>query len=225
MAPPRGQYFTLLPPFLSHCRQPPGRRRFGGAAQSLFKQYSAVLERHPLPTKIVTSGIVCGSGDAACQAITLNDGGRERPADSGTPADRGGFDGGRCARFVVLGGALLAPVLHVWYGRLGVWIPGGNPMAVVKRLALDQLFFAPLFIPTFMSSLMILEKGSSCTSAVIVERLKLSWADAVLLNWTLWVPANGINFAFIPGRYQVLFANCVGFVWNTALSFQATKES
>ena len=50
------------------------------------------------------SGLICGSGDAACQGVFLF-----TPTSS---ASR--FDFSRTLRFTFLGGALLAPVLHIW---------------------------------------------------------------------------------------------------------------
>lgn len=47
--------------------------------------------------------------------------------------------------------------------------------------------------------------------------------DTLIANWKLWVPAMAINFKFTPVKYQVLYANAVGFVWNIFLSFQSFK--
>ena len=187
-----------------------GKRLFSTKSTSPFERYNELLTAYPLATKSITSGVICASGDAACQLIQKND---------------DGFDVARTSRFAFLGSFLLAPVLSFWYGKLGLLIPGTSIAPVLKRLALDQLFFAPLFIPTFMSSLMLLEEGPSCTPAIIMERLRISWQGALVANWMIWVPANLVNFKFIPGAYQVLFANCVGFVWNAVLSFQATRTS
>mmetsp|Transcript_26299 Transcript_26299/g.58879 ORF Transcript_26299/g.58879 Transcript_26299/m.58879 type:complete len:114 (+) Transcript_26299:430-771(+) len=90
-----------------------------------------------------------------------------------------------------------------------------------QRTAFDQLLFAPLFIPCFMSSLLALEGDI----ASIPSRLRTSWAETVLANWVVWTPAQLINFRFVPLSYQVLFGNCVGFGWNMILSFQATKPT
>ena len=179
-----------------------------------WEGYNVFLVKHPLPTKALTSGVICGSGDAACQLI-----------DRGESTLHSNFDPTRTMRFTFLGTFLLAPVLHVWYGRLGIWIPGSKFAPVLKRLALDQLIFAPVFIPTFMSSLLILENGTNCTPELVIDRLRISWHSALFANWMIWVPANLVNFKFVPGTFQVLFANCVGFVWNAVLSFQASRDN
>mmetsp|Transcript_3103 Transcript_3103/g.5309 ORF Transcript_3103/g.5309 Transcript_3103/m.5309 type:complete len:104 (+) Transcript_3103:488-799(+) len=68
-------------------------------------------------------------------------------------------------------------------------------------------------------SLLVLEGKASD----IGTRLKASWADALIANWGLWVPAQVVNFRFVPPIYQVLFANGVGFIWNIILSFLSFK--
>lgn len=89
-----------------------------------------------------------------------------------------------------------------------------------QRMAVDQFLFAPVFISVFMSrfiffffilgfilfiyslcfrSLLILEGKFSSVSA----RLRGSWVDAVKSNWAIWIPAQLLNFKFIPLPYQV----------------------
>ena len=107
----------------------------------------------------------------------------------------------RTLRFTAVGSFLLAPTLHVWYGKLSSWVPGTSTASVFKRMALDQFAFAPLFIPTFMSCVLVLEGKAS----EIPERLRASWAGAVQANWGLWIPAQLLNFKLIPLTYQVRF--------------------
>jgi hypothetical protein len=72
-------------------------------------------------------------------------------------------------------------------------------VSVGKRLVLDQFFFAPAFIPAFMSCLLVLEGNARD----LPNRLQASWGPTVVSNWGLWVPAQILNFRFIPITYQV----------------------
>ena len=47
--------------------------------------------------------------------------------------------------------------------------------------------------------------------------------EMLVVNWCLWVPAQMMNFTFIPLKYQVLFGNFVAVTWNIYLSYKATK--
>jgi hypothetical protein len=189
--------------------------------------YSAMLESHPLLTKCLTSGFIAGAGDANCQYIVhlqqqnkLKEATATTSTTTTTPSFQ--FDGVRTARMAFLGAALLAPVIHHWYGFLMTRIPGVSIAATLKRTALDQLVFAPIFIPTFMVSLMKLQGR---TFSEIGDALKDSYQDTLTTNWGIWVPAMLINFGFMPAKFQVLFSNTVGLGWNTYLSFKINTGS
>lgn len=67
------------------------------------------------------------------------------------------IDWGRYARFTLLGAAFIAPCLHYWYGFLGRAIPGKALSTVVKRVAVDQLVFSPVFLMSFLSTIMLVD--------------------------------------------------------------------
>ena len=160
-----------------------------------------------MPVKLATTAFLNWAGDLLCQ-LTLED---------------GPFNYRRSATFTFLGFALVAPCLHFWYLNLSKIVGGlglsSNAAAFVSVLC-DQLVFSPLFIATFLTSLTCLEGRPS----EIIPRLKQTWVDSVVLNWKIWVPAQAVNFRFVPQNYQVLFANLVAVVWNTGLSFVANKK-
>ena len=172
--------------------------------------YGQKLESHPLTTKCITSGFISGAADLMCQYIYhRNDHGTFSP------------DWMRTGRFSLLGFGLIAPVVHNWYGFLIKKVPGQFIPAVLKRLFLDQIIFAPLFIPTFMTSLMTLEgKRMDVIPAVLMKDVP----DVVVTNWILWIPAMFVNFRFVPGQWQVLYSNCVGLVWNVYLSWKTQEK-
>ncbi len=168
--------------------------------------YLKLLERAPLPTKAITSMCIVGAGDVATQ--TLLD--RDKP-----------FDVKRFAIFTFLGGALVGPTLHFWYGFLNRMIPGVGTMPALKRLAVDQTLFAASFIPIFMGSAMALEGKA----AQFPEQLKREFLPALVTNWGLWIPGNFINFRFVAPRLQVLFANVVALGWNGYLSWSTHRAA
>jgi protein Mpv17 len=133
----------------------------------------------------------------------------------------------RTSRFGFLGFALIAPVIHNFYAVVNARFPGRSLKAVLQRTLVDQLLFAPLFIPTFMTSLMILEgkgTGQHEDFTVITDTLKQKVPDVVVTNWMVWMPAIFLNFRYVPVQWQVLYSNCVGFGWNTYLSWK-TQEN
>ena len=96
-------------------------------------------------------------------------------------------------------------------------LPGMSVGPTVARVAVDQFCFAPVFIPTFVSTLMVLEGNTDPN--VIAAKVKADWWPALQGNWWIWIPAQAVNFSIVPLQYQVLFANTVGLVFNMYLSF------
>ncbi|KAL3656857.1 hypothetical protein V7S43_018200 [Phytophthora oleae] len=174
----------------------------------LWISYTSLLETRPLTTKIVTGGVIAGLGDVGCQLVL--------EAEEGDTK----LDIKRTAIFTFLGGFLISPVLHVWYGFLGSKLPGVSTAAVAKRLALDQLGFAPMFLPVFLSSVLALEGNGE----QIQDKLRAEWWPVTKANWSVWVPAQILNFRFVPGSMQVLFSNVVGLLWNAYLSYVSHSD-
>lgn len=186
-------------------------RRFSSTSSSssssfkgAWEKYLALLETRPLATKIVTGGAIGGAGDLGCQLV-LED---------------GKLDLKRLAIFTAMNGALVSPVLHLWYRFLGATVPGVATPAIAKRLAMDQLGFAPTFLPVFFSTLLALEGQADR----IPDKLRQDWWPTTRANWTVWVPAQLLNFRFVPAPLQVLFANVVGLFWNAYLSFVSHSQ-
>lgn len=279
---------------------------------TLLRWYASKLDSHPLRTKIITSGLIAGTGDLLCQCIgpgttedkkvdniiNINDGNmiynhqleqqqqqlQQHSVSSSSPTSQ--YDITRTAKFAFLGATLVAPATHVWYGYLMTKIPGVSLVSVGKRLALDQGLFAPVFLTTFVSCLTVLDHivtsarmvnatmisdittptsaaaqpihqhllevsihnqcSSSSTSAststsivmssppasphppppppplqsLILNRIQNDVPQSLLVGWSIWIPSMAYMFAYVPGKYQVLFSNTVGFVWNVYLSWR-----
>ena len=98
-------------------------------------------------------------------------------------------------------------------------MPGESAAAVGKRLLLDQLCFAPCFIPAFTTTMLFLEGAPSPLAAA-----REQWGSLVVANWKLWVPAQLINFGLVPPHFQVLFANGVATCWNVYLSWATHSQ-
>jgi hypothetical protein len=105
---------------------------------------------------------------------------------------------------------------------------------------LDQLAFAPLFNAAWLSCLRLLEAlapdrsgrrpsggGGSAAMAEAVRGLPRAVRDdvpgIVAANWALWVPAQAVNFACVPLRFQVLYSNVVALAWNAHLSLRTSR--
>lgn len=156
------------------------------------------------PGTSVSAALIAAGGDVNCQYIIT---------PSGSTFS---WDSGRTFRFGFLGFVLIAPCTHFWYGWLASTFPGTGALAIAKRVAFDQLVYAPTFIPAFFMSVKLLEGTPLQQSA---DDLIAQFPDIYKTNLLVWVPASSINFAFVPVKFMVLFGNVVGLFWNTYLSY------
>lgn len=177
---------------------------------NLWSKYLTLLKERPILTKCVTSGLLSCGADVVCQL---------QFADKTVDKEDTVLDAWRVLKFSGIGAFFVGPVLHYWYGFLSRRFIGASLFSTIQRVALDQLFFAPLFIPAFFSIILILDGKPE----LIVDKLKSDWASTMITNYSVWIPAMFLNFKFVPPTLQVLFSNGVGFGWNIYLSHMSYK--
>ena len=169
--------------------------------------YSRLLERRPIPTKALTSGVICFLADLVCQL-----------AIDRTPPSQ--FDRARSGRLFLLGAALTGPAYHLWYQLLAGWFPGSAARRTLLVLFLDQGIFAPLFNPFWMACLMAMERRT----AEIVPTLRCTFRQMMLVNWAVWLPSQIASFTLIPLKWQVLFMNGCSVIWSGYCSWANAKQ-
>lgn len=109
------------------------------------------------------------------------------------------------------------PALHIWISRiLPRMVPVTGARSVIKRVAVDQVFFTPFAISSFFVVNTLL-RGSNFDAAV--SNLKTNWFSVLQSNWCYWPWVQFINFGLVPVHYQVLTASCASMFWNIYLSY------
>ncbi|KAL5134646.1 PXMP2/4 family protein 4 [Glycine soja] len=111
-----------------------------------YYRYLALLGKHPVAVKALTSAILNLIGDLLCELVIDK-----------VPS----LDFKRTFVFTFLGFALVGPTLHFWYLYLSklVTLPGAS--GALLRLVLDQFLFSPIFSGVFLSTLVTLEGSPS----------------------------------------------------------------
>ena len=69
---------------------------------------------------------------------------------------------------------LVGPTLHIWYSTVFKLVPGSGMINTLKRVALDQGCFAPLFITTFITANLLI------TGKTIEEVYSLHFIQLIL---------------------------------------------
>ena len=59
----------------------------------------------------------------------------------------------------------------------------------------------------------------------INDKLSKDWLPTLMTNYSVWIPAQLINFKVVPPQLRVLWANVVGFFWSIYLSNAANKSA
>lgn len=95
-------------------------------------------------------------------------------------------------------------------------------MMAGKKVALDQLLFAPPFMASILSLLRLLDGDKP---AVIVESLKKNYFKLLTTNWQVWPFIQMANFYFVPLNYQVILVNSASVAWNTYVAYVAEQKA
>ena len=165
----------------------------------MIKWYSNLLIKKPLTTKCVTSFITFGLGDVICQQLEKN----SQPKQ---------FDIIRVLKQASFG-VIVTPYLHL---QFNVIIPRFFGGSIVKTLLYDQTVGATLFAVMFFTYLDTMN-GVGLKESLNNTYIKMP--ATLIANWKLWPMAQLINFTVVPPHYRVFFANMVGIIWNTYLSY------
>ena len=172
----------------------------------IWNSYNHVLAEHPWKTQIIQTGILCGTGDLLSQVLV-------EKKETLEPV--------RIARFTFLGLFLVAPAVRVWYHTLEKLV-SVSKTAGLKKMMLDQLCFAPCFMPVFLGTNFAL---TGMKLPQIQEQIKQDYVDIMLTNWSVWPGVQLFNFYVIPLEYRILLVQVVALGWNTYLGWKANSDA
>ncbi|KAI1724375.1 mpv17 / PMP22 family domain-containing protein [Ditylenchus destructor] len=174
----------------------------------MLATFLRILNKRPLLTQMVSAGVIGAAGDAITQLGIEN-------------VSLSHYDLMRTTRFFLLPTFYIAPVLGKWFRTLekwsvpGRWLFGSRKTLPLKKLAVDQIFFAPIFSASIIYNLRLMEGYS----------IKESWEKLVIDYWDIykrsiqyWPCMQLINFYVIPLQFRVIFTQVAALIWNVFLS-------
>ncbi|KAM5454677.1 Protein required for ethanol metabolism [Microsporum audouinii] len=215
----------------------------------LIAKFNTYYAQNPVLTTMVTNAVLGGIADTVAQSISaisvrckelpkhrdttsfisidLQDLEKEKPPAVGElnfyrkrPAP---FDFERLTRFMAYG-FFMAPVQHRWFKFLSHIFPVTQAHATVpalKRVAMDQLIFAPIGLACFFTFMTVAEGGGRRALSRKFEDVYLPTLKA---NFVLWPAVQIMNFRLIPIQFQIPFVSSIGIAWTAYLSLTNSSE-
>lgn len=113
------------------------------------------------------------------------------------------FDFERLTRFMAYG-FCMAPVQFRWFKFLERCFPITKTSAflpAMKRVAFDQLIFAPFGLVCFFTAMTIAEGGGR---QAVLHKMRDMYVPTLKANYILWPAVQVINFRLMPVQFQLV---------------------
>lgn len=113
------------------------------------------------------------------------------------------FDFERLTRFMAYG-FCMAPVQFRWFKLLEKWFPITKASAfgpAMKRVAFDQLIFAPLGVGCFFTAMTLAEGGGR---REVGHKLRDMYVPTLKANYMVWPAVQVVNFRLMPVQFQLV---------------------
>ena len=198
----------------------------------VWNAYNSFLHRFPVPTEMVTSGVLWASGDILAQylerrfdggggdAAAVSGGGGGGTATSTCSADVATLDWNRARIQTIYAALIWAPFGHYWYQWLDKTAhsitPPGTRKFVGVKLVLEMILLHPIGLTAFFVSVGFL--GGEKLSDILVQ-LRKDFIPSILLEYALWTPFDLAMFCFIPVKHQLLVVNTICLIESVMLSY------
>ncbi|KAH8650087.1 hypothetical protein BX600DRAFT_442174 [Xylariales sp. PMI_506] len=217
----------------------------------LMTRFNAYYDERPVLTMMVTNAVLGGIADTVAQTITSirqralrKPGGVSKDDDpiaveiheldrKNPMLDRDlipdskvlppPFDFERLTRFMAYGFAM-APLQYKWFGFLSRIFPITKTSAFVpamKRVAFDQLIFAPFGIGCFFTVMTVAEGGGK---RAVAHKLREMYIPTLKANFVVWPAVQIINFRLMPVQFQLPFVSTIGIAWTAYLSLTNASD-
>lgn len=175
---------------------------------SPLKTLKETVRKHPMATAGTIAGIKTCVADAFVQTYV-----EKKPE----------VDRRRNAVFTMMGVGYLGCFQYLLYSRFfPIWFPGGGAKNVLKMVVFDQtintgIWYYPLFY--FVQDGIMNAKLEVGTFVRASERYRTNVIADMTYCWSVWVPAQLVNFSMVPLNWRSPFAALISLVWTCILSY------
>jgi len=118
-------------------------------------------------------------------------------------------------------------------------LPGTSKAIIVKKLVLDQFGITPVLLVIFFTGILwvwvtVLDVTSHKfyfvgmsimeRKADILEECREKFLPTFARSCLFWLPAQSMNFLFIPPRFRVIYVGSCSFVWVNILCWVKRQQ-
>ncbi|XWW96200.1 hypothetical protein V2A60_004173 [Cordyceps javanica] len=133
------------------------------------------------------------------------------------------FDFERLTRFMGYG-FCVAPLQFRWFKLLERLFPMSKTSSfgpALKRVAFDQIVFAPFGVALFFTAMTVAEGGGR---RAVSNKLRDMYVPTLKANYVVWPAVQLVNFRLMPVQYQLPFVSTVGIAWTAYLSLTNSTD-
>jgi len=152
----------------------------------------------PLLVNCVTYGTLYGAAELSQQCL-IRKAFAEKTEDLDLPL---------VGRYFVLGSTAFPTFLFFWYKILDSRMVGTTPMMVAAKVVVDQAITAPPILATFYTGMSLMEGKED----IFAECREKFW-PTLMSSCMFWIPAQAVNFTFLPTSWRVVYIGCASFAW------------
>eukprot|EP00250_Pteridium_aquilinum_P003369 c13680_g1_i1 orf=140-889(+) len=180
--------------------------------RSIVQLYLHMLAKRPVLTKSVTAATIYFFADTTSQGIS------KYRSDNPEKVE---WDVKRTLRMVAAGFCLSGPTLHVWFSFVSKVVPGRDLISTLKKMAMGQLIYGPIFTVAFFS-LNAFVQGESFDE--IVSRIKRDFIPTIRSGLMYWPVCDFITYRYVPVHLQPLVSNSFSFLWTIYFTYMACSR-
>lgn len=198
-------------------------RDLANLAKMSYQSYSNALEKRPLMTKSITTGIIQGIGDVLSQLIESKNAGIIFATN---------FSLRRVVSFMVAGWFFVGPFVHHWYEflwKIGKWqeqkYGTSKTKQTLTQVLVDQTIGVAMFFPLYFyiyelsEAIVGLRKPLWLTAT---KKIQKEMMQVLVTQYEVWPLFTYVNFAFVPQNLRVLFGDIVAVFWNAYLCMKVS---
>jgi len=207
----------------------------GFNAKLPFQWYLELLEKRPLLTKSITSGIIAITGDWAAQTFAQNLKARDLPKvhkidgfNLGSLLTiNGQYNLRRGLACMIDGLCISGPIMHIAYDFFERIFPvsQGGSLAAFCHVIADSLMLDSIFIATALIMTGVLE-GYSFQSDILPQ-FKTDYFPAIRASWitsTSLIPIEFACFRYLPLSLRTLSMNFTSVIWDGVVYYMAHRS-